>query len=137
MKIISALVWYAIMTAALFAFFLIIPILDALKQSSLQIGVAQTYGVLLFMALCLLVSGVSLYVMRRSHRLLYGVIEIVGAVVLVWVTFFRAFQTASLDDELKLAAAIYVFVRGMDNIGEGLSAKRKAVWDRYFPKAVP
>ena len=93
--------------------------------------------------------GVFLYMMRREARLLYGVIETLaglGAIVAALLNTIRLLGGPP-DENLfagqnrfialfLLAAAVYVVVRGLDNIGEGLrnGSKAESRWNSIFPK---
>jgi hypothetical protein len=105
--------------------------------------------------------GVALYAFRSRYRLLYGIIELATAIAIVALSVVNVIRTydslvftppaapkGSIDAVLQwspttagwfqLAAAIYLFVRGMDNIGEGLSEfplpNIEARWRRVFPR---
>jgi hypothetical protein len=90
--------------------------------------------------------------------LIYGVIEIVVAVVIMivalndaWEKLIMYFPVRRPDTSLvyvfpwlptlvpilQILAATYVFVRGLDNIGEGIDAKSRIGrrWNAIFPKA--
>jgi cyanate permease len=102
--------------------------------------------------------GLYLYYLRRRHRILYGLMELAISVVLIGVSLALAWENilpsdvpqlsekdfsvlklvpwvAKLNIVLPIAAAIYVFVRGLDNIGEGLKRfpVMAAQWDDAFP----
>jgi len=98
----------------------------------------------------LVFAAVALYELRRSFRLLYGLIEIVAAVALIYLTFKGASSLANLQlqrapterdyemafsNVLQIAAAMYVFVRGLDNTSAGLrpGSRARMWWDRVFP----
>jgi hypothetical protein len=93
--------------------------------------------------------GIGLYVVRRGARLIYGVLETmagIGAIVAALINSIRIFATKPEENlfigqnrfiaVFLVAAAIYVLVRGLDNIGEGLAdgspAQRR--WNTIFPK---
>jgi hypothetical protein len=86
-----------------------------------------------FWVVSLLFAGTALYVLRRAFRLVYGLVEIAAAIGIVSITFIRALELlpalidwkqfdplASAGTFLQLAAALYVFVRGLDNVEKGL-----------------
>jgi hypothetical protein len=93
--------------------------------------------------------GIFLYMMRQEARLLYGCIEVIfasGALAAAVINAIQVLESAGRADmpagQAKfvaifiIAAAIYILVRGLDNIGEGLRKhpgpnKR---WERIFPK---
>lgn len=112
----------------------------------------------------LLFAGVALYALRRSFRLLYGAVEIAIAIVVIYISFkasaliidslgaqvvIRVFgneQSVRLPPTsqeyerafssiLQVAAALYILVRGLDNISAGLptGSRAQVLWDRIFP----
>jgi len=79
------------------------------------------------------------YWMREHRRWLYGVMEIFFALVLLVVTVYQSMRGSAappgwsfplVSDLAKYAAAIYVMVRGFDNIGQGV--KGDPVWGRRW-----
>jgi hypothetical protein len=90
------------------------------------------------------------YALRRLNRVLYGMIELLVTLGLGAVFFLgfakREFREVPLSDwlaivealhsSLIIAGAVYVGVRALDNIGEGLKPGtcRRAAWDKVFPK---
>jgi hypothetical protein len=97
--------------------------------------------------LALAVIGAYLYFLRCRYRLAYGIIEIVAALGIVTVslittvsvnvrptTDYVLWWASSFSPWLQLAAAIYILVRGLDNIGEGLKVYPRAsrIWRRVF-----
>jgi hypothetical protein len=98
----------------------------------------------------LVFAAVALYELRRSFRVLYGLIEIVAAVALIYLTFKASSSIENLrlkrvptesdyemafSSVLQIAAALYVFVRGLDNTSAGLrpGSRARMWWDRIFP----
>jgi hypothetical protein len=90
--------------------------------------------------------------MRREARLLYGLIETVAGLGAIVAALLNAIRLLSGPPEeslfvgqnrfialFLLAAAIYVLVRGLDNIGEGLrdGSKAQRRWNSIFPKDDP
>jgi hypothetical protein len=93
--------------------------------------------------------GIFLYMMRREARLVYGLIEAmagVGAIVAAIVNSIRLLIMTPEETLFHgqnrfvvvflLAAATYVLVRGLDNIGEGLpeGSRIQGWWNSIFPK---
>jgi hypothetical protein len=94
--------------------------------------------------------GIFLYMMRREARLLYGLIETAAGLGGIVAALLNAIRLLSGPPEanrfvgqnrfvalFSLAAAIYVVVRGLDNIGEGLhdGSKAHSWWNSIFPKS--
>ena len=91
--------------------------------------------------------SVALYMMRRRARLIYGILETLvglGAIFAAVINIIRLLDTQAEDlfigqnkvvGAFLLAAAIYIVVRGLDNIGEGLPPDSKAsrIWTAIFP----
>jgi len=93
-----------------------------------------------YFTLPLVCVGVALYALRTRFRLTYGILEVIisiGIMMLAVDSFAAALQSESANALrkpvvgslrwfptsiawLQIAAAVYIFVRGMDNIGEGL-----------------
>jgi hypothetical protein len=105
-------------------------------------------------ALCLWVAafvcmGLFMYMMRQEERLLYGCIEIgfsIGALVAAVINAARVVATDTWEEWFPgqnlfvaifiIAAAIYILVRGLDNVGEGLKRYPRAhrSWMDLFPR---
>jgi hypothetical protein len=96
----------------------------------------------------LIFVGIGLYMVRRGARLIYGILETmagVGAIVAALINTIRILATKPEESFFigqnrfvaffLLAAAIYVLVRGLDNIGEGLAdgSKAQRKWNAIFP----
>ena len=69
--------------------------------------------------------GFALYALRSWNRLIYGILEICFACLTILAAVSIHFLREQPDggfvtwlDNLPIAAGVYVFVRGMDNIGE-------------------
>jgi hypothetical protein len=107
-----------------------------------EINSAVGSAIGLSVGLCFL--GFALYALRIWNRLLYGILEVfiaLGAILAaVSIYLFRTqagsggFQTPL--DVLPIAAAVYVLVRGLDNMGEGFRKKghTPAWWSWMFPE---
>jgi hypothetical protein len=94
--------------------------------------------------------GLCMYILRSRHRLAYGILELVIAVGFLMFSFYHlagaivfhssptgVIFVASAERRytalIAAAGAVYVFVRGMDNIGEGLKPYPKALaWWRWI-----
>ena len=81
------------------------------------------------------------YSVRRKNRVTYGLVEMAAAIAALYFLFLR-FGPGELTVELIAArtvaimAVVYVVVRALDNIGEGLRAgsSLESHWARLFPK---
>ncbi|WGR93649.1 hypothetical protein MTX26_28805 [Bradyrhizobium sp. ISRA443] len=81
------------------------------------------------------------YSVRRRNRVVYGLIEMIAAIAALFFLFLR-FDPGELTVELIAArtvailATVYVMVRALDNIGEGLrpGSLLESQWARLFPK---
>jgi hypothetical protein len=121
---------------------------------------------IIIFGLCLVAAG--LYVLRNTHRIWYALLEIIVAIFLM-ISAVSIYIGLYLDETLQfnfsdeptpqykpptqgalglqsttiavlqVAAAIYVFIRGLDNFGEGLRSsscsKLKLLWTRVFQTA--
>jgi len=82
------------------------------------------------------------YSVRRKNRVIYGLVEMAAAIAALYFLFLR-FGPGELTVELLAArtvaimAVVYVMVRALDNIGEGLrpGSPLENYWTRLFPKA--
>jgi len=79
--------------------------------------------------------GLALYWWRSHYRLAYGLTEfgvgLVASVSVLWPSFQVSQLAAS--GILQFVGGLYVVVRGLDNIGQGLRGTRLQVfWDRWF-----
>jgi hypothetical protein len=96
----------------------------------------------------LVASGIGLYALRRSARLAYGIVEVVVSLAVIAFTFERSLEMVGiqgatsrfLPENIPSAivvamAAVYVMVRGLDNVGEGLKPypQALAMWEEVFP----
>jgi hypothetical protein len=89
-----------------------------------------------------IVLGIAFYIMRCRWQLIYGIIEILVSLVVIFLTFYPpttylvvaefSWQGWFLSKSVGVLAGIYVMVRGLDNIEKGLSPARKAKWMRAF-----
>jgi hypothetical protein len=103
----------------------------------------QTFNAgLIFCLLALIVGGI-LYFFRCWKRQLYGLSEIIVALILIYFTIYKAsgseprsfnelLQGDSLSIILALASSIYIIVRGLDNIGrESLEKAGMTLLNKY------
>lgn len=82
------------------------------------------------------------YSVRRKNRVIYGSIEMIAAIAALFFLFLRL-GPGELTVELIAArtaamlAIVYVMVRALDNIGEGLrpGSRQESRWTGLFPKA--
>jgi hypothetical protein len=104
----------------------------------------------------------ALYGIRERVRLLYGLLEIaIGSFILLGAVnsytdvmgheftpvigggmFHRPPQgwlhwDATSASLLPIAAAVYILVRGLDNVGEGLAQLSNPVWTRWWRRLFP
>jgi hypothetical protein len=102
--------------------------------------------------LTVIVGGLA-YWARCQHQFLYGVLEIVIALVVIVLTFAPQTgfpQTASsllvqgpsvwgvlLPKGIGASAGVYIMVRGLDNMEKGLPVSWRATWNRLFRASVP
>jgi hypothetical protein len=86
--------------------------------------------------------GVFLYWLRSSWQFLYGCVEIVVALAIIFLTFYPQTNYLQLEEfswsghllshSVGMFAGIYVLVRGLDNTEKGLSARSRENWRRVF-----
>lgn len=81
------------------------------------------------------------YSVRRANRIVYGLIELGAAVAALFFLMARM-DPAELTAEtitargVAILAIVYVMVRALDNIGEGIQpgSGLEGYWSRVFPK---
>jgi hypothetical protein len=90
-----------------------------------------------------LAMGIFLYRLRCTHRFLYGIIEIVASLLVMYVTWVpqRSFQLLNQGTSLLgnyiitgigVLTGVYILVRGLDNIDTDLPVGWRFPWDRVF-----
>jgi hypothetical protein len=101
--------------------------------------------------ICAIVVGLLLYALRCHKRLYYGMLEVISESFRIYFNIAPASQSGStvcngtvlwglgcsFQRWLIILAGIYIFVRGMDNIGQGLPSwvphSIRRSWHRVFP----
>lgn len=77
--------------------------------------------------------GLTLFWIRGRLPLFYGLMEIVAAIGAIWVATHS--PSAGLGPHVAaVLAAMYILVRGLDNVERGLPLQWSALWFRLFPK---
>jgi hypothetical protein len=106
---------------------------------------------LVYLPLLTIIAGVILFWVRSHLRFWYGVGELVAGmlvVIFVYVPHQPPYLALGGDDlpfwapwawtAVGTLAGLYVFVRGMDNIGQDLPARWRPVWRWLFcPRTGP
>jgi hypothetical protein len=77
--------------------------------------------------------GIIFFRLRSKHPLLYGLIEIIVSVVTIWFSIV-AQSDSFLSKSIGILGGIYIMVRGLTNIDDGLPSTLRPIWDRWFPK---
>ena len=109
-------------------------------------GNVGVFVTLFFWSLSAVPLAISFYRMRRKHRLAYGIVELLTACSLFYVTMLNIIHggrgtSISLElialRALTFFALVYFMVRALDNIGEGLKppSRTYARWEKLFPKS--
>lgn len=91
-----------------------------------------------------IVGAVLLYRLRRQKQFWYGAFEILVAFVVIYLAIKPPIMALTLDQGYSylgyqlqqiyaVLAGVYIFVRGMDNIGNDLPDTWKARWNKVFP----
>jgi hypothetical protein len=99
----------------------------------------------IFVVISFCIGGFWLYVLRCRDRVVYGCIEIVAAVLTFYFTVVNRFPVETkLDSKeavtacIQIAAGLYILVRGLDNIGNGLvpGSRMHRLWwsSRFFSR---
>jgi hypothetical protein len=87
--------------------------------------------------------GIVMYLIRCRAQLVYGIVEVVAALVVVYLAFRPPYSVLVIEQGYSpwgvqlqhyygLLAGVYIFVRGMDNIGSALPRQLRVRWDRLF-----
>jgi hypothetical protein len=97
--------------------------------SEVGLAAAQCIGGLL-----VFVSGMGLYFFRCRWHYAYGFVEVIVGFLATIYVIGQAAGAASgrLTVGFGVAAALYVIVRGLDNMHRGMSPKDKESWERFF-----
>lgn len=77
--------------------------------------------------------AVVLYRLRGEQPLFYGLLEVIFGGGVIVVTAHRP-PTDLIAMVVTIAGAVYVIVRGLDNMDKGLPEPLRRYWDRAFPK---
>ena len=95
-----------------------------------------------FWLLLLVIVGVIFYWLRSRHRFYYGIVEVVAAMLVTFLTFYPqtnyllingpTFPGSMRRETAGFFAGVYIFVRGMDNIAQALPSGLQPLWDRFF-----
>jgi len=87
-------------------------------------------------ALMLPLLGKLLFWYRQRYRLSYGVFEFLVGVIMGYFVFLPTFdfKTLGVIQGLQVLGALYVMVRGLDNIGKGIEegTRLESFWNRIF-----
>jgi len=75
-------------------------------------------GVVLF-------AGIGALVLRLLARRVYGMAEVLFALVVAWHTLSGGIASGGLETLLALASAVYLVVRGLDNWLQGVEARSR------------
>ena len=109
------------------------------------------HGAIFFACLSMFCGGLCLYALRRMARSWYGLCELTFAVGVLFVAIYATLRysnpaeafagrleidIASRQAGAAMIAAVYLIVRALDNIGEGLKPGSQAatLWARWFPQ---
>jgi hypothetical protein len=79
--------------------------------------------------------GLVLFWYREHFRLSYGTFEFCVGLIMSYYVFFPEFSYNGLGvtDGIQILGGLYVMVRGLDNIGKGLSGTRlEYLWKKVF-----
>src|SRR4051794_24249479 len=91
------------------------------------------------------VVAIVFYRVRRASRLLYGAMEMIAGIGVIVIGEFppaaitTAAKTWTLGSRaahvLALMGGVYIVVRGLDNMDQGLPGRWRPVWRRIFGDA--
>jgi len=83
------------------------------------------------LVLVVAVSGIALFWFRSRHRLSYGVAEVLFGLIVA----SQLSSTPEYDSDffVKIVAAVYIVVRGLDNVEKGISETSLGLlWKQFF-----
>lgn len=93
--------------------------------------IAETINVWGTILLSILI-GIGLFVFREKKRLAYGIAEFLAGIATVIILFSPDFDynliTFDLSFGLKMFGALYIMVRGQDNIIKSLNGTKQGFW---------
>jgi hypothetical protein len=96
-------------------------VLDALTQTAKRVGTEIVRAIVLFLLFVLV--GFSVYHLRVVRRVTYGIMELAVAIVAMWIAIdAMAGGVFSLPFIVALLSGLYIMVRGLQNIDDGLRA---------------
>jgi hypothetical protein len=70
-----------------------------------------------------LLGGALAFAVRLWLRRVYGMVEVVFALIVTWKTVSDIADLSTLESSLALGAAMYLVVRGLDNWMQGVEAR--------------
>jgi hypothetical protein len=77
-------------------------------------------------------GGLLLYRLRCTHQIIYGLVEILISIVALWFSIVAEAQSLMVKS-IGIMAAIYIMIRGLDNVDKGIGAgEARAKFDRWF-----
>jgi hypothetical protein len=89
-------------------------------------------------------AGLFFYWLRGQFRFIYGLCEIVVALVVIYLTFYPhtynlvtrmpTFSEMILSKSIGVLGGIYIMVRGLDNMEKALPAGWRNIWELIFCK---
>ncbi|MGE0257305.1 MAG: hypothetical protein AB7H71_16840 [Alphaproteobacteria bacterium] len=90
------------------------------------------------------VVAVAFYRVRRWNRLVFGAIEVAAGIGVIVIGEFPPSAIAGAAESwtlgsraahlLALMGGVYIVVRGLDNIDQGLPGRWRPAWGRVFGK---
>lgn len=81
------------------------------------------------------ILGLMLFWYRENFRLSYGAFEFCVGLIMSYYVFFPEFSYSGLGvtEGIQILGGLYVMVRGLDNVGKGVSGTRlEVLWEKLF-----
>jgi rRNA maturation endonuclease Nob1 len=81
------------------------------------------------------ILGLALFWYRENFRLSYGAFEFCVGLIMSYYVFFPTFSYSGLGvtEGIQILGGLYVMVRGLDNVGKGVSGTRlETLWKKVF-----
>lgn len=88
--------------------------------------VLSSNGLAFAQIVAVFVGGLMLFKLRSWYRITYGLVEIAFALVYGWVKLAHI-NSSDYGDSVSVVAAVYLVVRGLDNVMVGWKARQEKV----------
>jgi hypothetical protein len=98
-------------------------------RAELKTFVVSTWGRLTAVAVCV-IAGPTVFYLRKTRQYLYGSLEVAVSIVMAWQGSLKLATTEHFAGVVACVGAIYVYVRGRDNMLKAPPRPPPAPWWR-------